>query len=325
VKRNLFFCLFLILSLTNPLVSKSDSKGEISLGYFMDGVWKWYFPVDKDVLRGDVSLATLGLKYNFFPNLWGKILFNFRSQFSLKKDIKYQNNKINLWKISTGLKLVKYLSFSLSYIKHKEKWFLYNEYQLGSDFYEDEWTNTIDYQTINWGLVSNFYVIPKITFIGEIFLSIKTDINTNYYDKTDIHSDSGMQTIIDADNFLREGDLLYYLLGLEFDIWENLSLKLLYNVWKYDVEPKGNYPKYEFTLQGPEIRIVYKFSPYLSRVKKRKLMQRYFMRGTQYYLKGEYEKAIREWEKVLKLDPNHKPSKAKIKKAENKLLKGWEE
>jgi len=49
------------------------------------------------------------------------------------------------------------------------------------------------------------------------------------------------------------------------------------------------------------------------------LKKRYFNRATEYFLDGEYEKAIEYWEKVLEIDPNHELSKKKIEKA-RKLL-----
>jgi len=37
------------------------------------------------------------------------------------------------------------------------------------------------------------------------------------------------------------------------------------------------------------------------------------------YQKREYEKAIAEWEEVLKIDPNHKQSKEMIDKAKKQV------
>jgi len=48
-------------------------------------------------------------------------------------------------------------------------------------------------------------------------------------------------------------------------------------------------------------------------------MRKYFNKATQLYLQGKYEEAIKYWEKVLEIDPNHKLSKIKIRKAKKKL------
>ncbi|MFH1957436.1 MAG: PorV/PorQ family protein [bacterium] len=53
--------------------------------------------------------------------------------------------------------------------------------------------------------------------------------------------------------------------------------------------------------------------------KKKALMTEYYNKGTEYYQKGDYKKAIKEWEKVLELDPSHKASKEVIEKARKKL------
>ena len=45
----------------------------------------------------------------------------------------------------------------------------------------------------------------------------------------------------------------------------------------------------------------------------------YFNAGVRYYEKGEYEKAIEQWEKVLELDPEHSESKRLIRQAGEKL------
>jgi len=60
-----------------------------------------------------------------------------------------------------------------------------------------------------------------------------------------------------------------------------------------------------------------------SETKKEKLkkekMRKHFMKGQEFYIKGKYKEAIKEWKKVLELDPNHKLSKIKIEKAKKKL------
>ncbi|MCD6422644.1 MAG: tetratricopeptide repeat protein [Elusimicrobia bacterium] len=58
-----------------------------------------------------------------------------------------------------------------------------------------------------------------------------------------------------------------------------------------------------------------------SKEQKQIKMKEHFRKATQFYMKGEYEKAIAEWEKVLEIDPNHKLSKIKIKKAKEKIKK----
>ena len=47
--------------------------------------------------------------------------------------------------------------------------------------------------------------------------------------------------------------------------------------------------------------------------------QKLFNQATTEYLKGNYEKAIELWQKVLEIDPEHNLSKIKIKSAEDKL------
>ena len=47
----------------------------------------------------------------------------------------------------------------------------------------------------------------------------------------------------------------------------------------------------------------------------------YFNKATQLFQQGKYEEAIKEWQKVLEINPNHQLSKDKIKMAEEKLKK----
>ncbi len=60
-------------------------------------------------------------------------------------------------------------------------------------------------------------------------------------------------------------------------------------------------------------------SPKISKVAKVRQMKKHYMRATRYYKKRMYKEAIREWEKVLKIDPNHKQSKEGIEKAKKKM------
>ena len=48
-------------------------------------------------------------------------------------------------------------------------------------------------------------------------------------------------------------------------------------------------------------------------------MRKHFNKATQLYSEGKYEEAIKEWQKVLEIDPNHNLSKVKIKKAKEKI------
>ncbi|MBA3065121.1 tetratricopeptide repeat protein, partial [bacterium] len=48
------------------------------------------------------------------------------------------------------------------------------------------------------------------------------------------------------------------------------------------------------------------------------LMTEYFNKGTALYMDGRYSEAIKEWKKVLKLDPSHEQSKIVIEKAKQK-------
>ncbi|RLD15904.1 MAG: hypothetical protein DRI36_06460 [Caldiserica bacterium] len=50
-------------------------------------------------------------------------------------------------------------------------------------------------------------------------------------------------------------------------------------------------------------------------------MREYFNKATQLYLEGKYEEAIKYWEKVLEIDPDHELSEQKIEKAEKMLEK----
>ncbi|MBU3956568.1 tetratricopeptide repeat protein [bacterium] len=50
---------------------------------------------------------------------------------------------------------------------------------------------------------------------------------------------------------------------------------------------------------------------------KKKMMSEYFNTGTKFYMNGRYAEAIKEWEKVLEIDPSHKQSKSAIEKAKN--------
>jgi tetratricopeptide (TPR) repeat protein len=60
-------------------------------------------------------------------------------------------------------------------------------------------------------------------------------------------------------------------------------------------------------------------SPEISKQAKIKQMKKHYMRATTYYKKEMYKEAISEWEKVLKIDPNHKQSKEAIEKAKKKM------
>lgn len=57
----------------------------------------------------------------------------------------------------------------------------------------------------------------------------------------------------------------------------------------------------------------------ISREEKVEIMKEHYKKATNYYKKGKYEKAIKEWEKVLEIDPNHKNSKICLEKARKKL------
>lgn len=48
-------------------------------------------------------------------------------------------------------------------------------------------------------------------------------------------------------------------------------------------------------------------------------MKEHYNKATKLYAAGKYKKAIKEWEKVLELDPQHKQSKDSIEKARRKL------
>ncbi|MEA2082063.1 MAG: tetratricopeptide repeat protein, partial [Elusimicrobiota bacterium] len=52
---------------------------------------------------------------------------------------------------------------------------------------------------------------------------------------------------------------------------------------------------------------------------KKKKMKEHFSKATVYYIKGKYARAIKEWKKVLKLDPGHELSRRKIMQAQEKL------
>ena len=60
-------------------------------------------------------------------------------------------------------------------------------------------------------------------------------------------------------------------------------------------------------------------SPKISKGAKIRKMKKHYMRATRYYKKRMYKEAIKEWEKVLKIDPNHKQSKEAIEKAKKKI------
>lgn len=60
-------------------------------------------------------------------------------------------------------------------------------------------------------------------------------------------------------------------------------------------------------------------SPKISKGAKIRKIKKHYMRATRYYKKRMYKEAIGEWEKVLKIDPNHKQSKEAIEKAKKKM------
>jgi len=51
-------------------------------------------------------------------------------------------------------------------------------------------------------------------------------------------------------------------------------------------------------------------------------MRKHFARATELYKKGDYVNVIKEWQKVLEIDPSHKLSEEKILKARAKLKNG---
>jgi len=57
----------------------------------------------------------------------------------------------------------------------------------------------------------------------------------------------------------------------------------------------------------------------LSIEEKKTLMREYFNKATQLYQQGKYKEAIKYWKKVLEIDPDHKLSRQKIKKAKEIL------
>ncbi|MEW6556291.1 MAG: PorV/PorQ family protein [Elusimicrobiota bacterium] len=59
----------------------------------------------------------------------------------------------------------------------------------------------------------------------------------------------------------------------------------------------------------------------MSEASKRNLMRNHYNRAVELYSNQKYEEAIKEWQEVLKLDPNHQPSQEKIEKAKEKLGK----
>ncbi|MBA3065081.1 tetratricopeptide repeat protein, partial [bacterium] len=48
-------------------------------------------------------------------------------------------------------------------------------------------------------------------------------------------------------------------------------------------------------------------------------MKEHYNKGSELYAAGKYKKAIKEWEEVLELDPQHQQSKDSIEKARKKL------
>jgi len=290
----------------------------------MDGVWKLYFPEDKFTLKEDISFNFFRFKYRFFPVLWGEVLLSFNSKLMWQEsngvlgDIEKQNNKINLQNLIIGCRIIQSINIFLDYKRYKEEFDLYFKVSPYQHYEKDK----LKYPSLNLGISSRFFLFPNLYLLGKIKHSIFTNVQQSYSYK--IIDDEGKE-YNETGSISRKGEMLEYLLGIEVGLTKNLFLRTVYNVVNYEVEEKDEYPKFELTLQGIVVSIVYKFGSLLSSDKKKELMQKYFMKGTQYYLDGNYEGAIKEWKKVLKLDPNHKPSKRKIKKAREKLLEGWEE
>lgn len=71
-------------------------------------------------------------------------------------------------------------------------------------------------------------------------------------------------------------------------------------------------------VQSPQIPVQ---QPVMTRQEKLKIMSQHYSAGVSLYEKRQYEKAIAEWEEVLKLDPNHKQSKEVIEKAKKRMEK----
>ena len=122
------------------------------------------------------------------------------------------------------------------------------------------------------------------------------------------------------------GGIEYFLLR-----WISIALNYRYNFAKIidlgysgytiNINPKcvnGQVLLTSYFGRAPEIRKK-TLKKKLTREEKVEIMREHYEKATNYYKKGKYEKAIREWEKVLEIDPNHKNSKICIEKARNKL------
>lgn len=53
--------------------------------------------------------------------------------------------------------------------------------------------------------------------------------------------------------------------------------------------------------------------------KRREAMDKHYFRGIDYYAEGEFEKAVKEWDEVLRIDPEHKGAQEYIDKARDKI------
>jgi tetratricopeptide (TPR) repeat protein len=52
---------------------------------------------------------------------------------------------------------------------------------------------------------------------------------------------------------------------------------------------------------------------------RREIVDRHYFQGIDYYAEGKFEKAVKEWDEVLSIDPEHKGAKEYIKKARDKI------
>jgi len=106
-----------------------------------------------------------------------------------------------------------------------------------------------------------------------------------------------------------------YSFSLPLEVSDNSGSHRLQTVLRF---PGHSAPAAE-RIAPAAVPVVEKTTPAMTPQRKKTLMGRYFNRATQLFKAGKYEEAVTQWEEVLKIEPGHKLSRAKIQSAKEKI------